>query len=158
MVLGREGQVPVSHAIPRANNTHTHFLSIVVNKLHEILNTSLYNRICVRKLNYRLTLSVLSMSETGWAIQGACQAVHVVKNPAASAGDARDMGWVPGSGRSPGADSVTPLQYSYLETPWAEPGGLQSMEPQSQRWLNDEMHMLRAHTHRYTHRLSCDVC
>jgi len=38
-----------------------------------------------------------------------------VKNPPAKAGDARDMGLLPGPGRSPGAGSGNPLQYSCLE-------------------------------------------
>ena len=35
----------------------------------------------------------------------------VVKNPPASAGDARDVGSIPGSGRFPGAEDGNPLQY-----------------------------------------------
>ena len=38
-----------------------------------------------------------------------------VKNPPASAGDARDMGLITGSERSPGVGNGTPLQYSRLE-------------------------------------------
>ena len=41
----------------------------------------------------------------------------VVKNPPASAGDVRDMGSIPGSGRCPGGGHSNPLQYSCLETP-----------------------------------------
>ena len=41
----------------------------------------------------------------------------VVKNPSASAGDARDMGSIPGSGSSPGVRSGNPLQYPCLENP-----------------------------------------
>ena len=41
----------------------------------------------------------------------------VVKNPPASAGDAGDMGSIPGSGRSPGRGNDIPLQYSCLENP-----------------------------------------
>ena len=39
------------------------------------------------------------------------------KNPAANAGEIRDMGSVPGSGRSPGTGHDNPLQYSCLENP-----------------------------------------
>ena len=42
-------------------------------------------------------------------------AALLVKNPPANAGDARDMGWIPGSGRSPGVGNGHPLQYSCLE-------------------------------------------
>ena len=38
--------------------------------------------------------------------------VLVVKNWLASAGDLRGMGWIPGSGRSPGEGNGNPLQYS----------------------------------------------
>ena len=41
--------------------------------------------------------------------------VLVVKNLLANAGDIRDEGLIPGSGRSPGEGSGNPLQYSYLE-------------------------------------------
>ena len=39
----------------------------------------------------------------------------VVKNLPANAGDARDPGCIPASGRSPGVGSVNPLQYSCRE-------------------------------------------
>ena len=39
----------------------------------------------------------------------------VVKNLPASAGDAREAGSIPGSGRSPGGGNGNPLQYSWLE-------------------------------------------
>ena len=41
----------------------------------------------------------------------------MVKNPPADAGDIRDMGSIPGSGRSPGGGHGNPLQYSCLENP-----------------------------------------
>ena len=39
----------------------------------------------------------------------------MVKNPSASAGDARDTGSIPGLGRSPGVGNGDPLQYACLE-------------------------------------------
>ena len=39
----------------------------------------------------------------------------MVKNPSANAGDARDMGSIPGWGRSPGLGNCNPFQYSCLE-------------------------------------------
>ena len=39
----------------------------------------------------------------------------VIKKPSANAGDVRDMGLIPGSGRSPGGGHGNPLQCSYLE-------------------------------------------
>ena len=41
----------------------------------------------------------------------------VVKNLPADAGDIRDVGSIPGSGRSPGEGNGNPLQYSCLENP-----------------------------------------
>ena len=41
----------------------------------------------------------------------------VVKNPPANEGDARDMGLIPGLGRSPGGGHGSPLQYFCLENP-----------------------------------------
>ena len=38
-----------------------------------------------------------------------------VKNPPANTGDARNVGLIPGSGRSPGECNDNPLQYSYQE-------------------------------------------
>ena len=47
----------------------------------------------------------------------ASQVVLVVKNPPTNAGDIRDMGSIPASGRSPGRGRGNPLQYSCLENP-----------------------------------------
>ena len=58
----------------------------------------------------------------------------MVKNPPANAGGIRDVGSIPGSGRSLGGGHGNPLQYSHLENPM-EPGGLQSIG--SQRFGHD---------------------
>ena len=61
-------------------------------------------------------------------MHGASQVTLVAKNSHANAGDIRDMGLIPGLGRSPGRGHGNPLQYSCLENPETEePGGLQSM-------------------------------
>ena len=41
----------------------------------------------------------------------------MVKNPPGNAGDVRDAGLIPGSGRSPGEGNGNPFQYSCLENP-----------------------------------------
>ena len=41
----------------------------------------------------------------------------VVKNPPANEGDEKDMGLIPGSGRSPGEGNGNPLQYFCLVNP-----------------------------------------
>ena len=54
-----------------------------------------------------------------------------VKNLPTNAGDARDVGLIPGSGRSPGVGSGNPLYYSFLENSmdrgawWATVHGVQ---------------------------------
>ena len=52
----------------------------------------------------------------------------MVKNPPANAGDVRDVGLIPGFGRSAGGGHGNPLQYFFPENPLdEEPGGLQSI-------------------------------
>ena len=51
------------------------------------------------------------------SLHSASQVAPVVKNPPANAGDSRDTGSIPGSGRSPGEGNGNPLQYSCLENP-----------------------------------------
>ena len=41
----------------------------------------------------------------------------MVKNPLVKVGDIRDLGSIPGLGRSPGRGQGNPLQYSCLENP-----------------------------------------
>ena len=51
-------------------------------------------------------------------MEGPSQVVLVVKkNPPANTGDIRDVGSIPGLGRSPGGGHGNPLQYSCLENP-----------------------------------------
>ena len=50
-------------------------------------------------------------------IRSASQVALVVKNLRVNAGDVRDMGLIPGSGRSPGGRHGNPLQYSCPENP-----------------------------------------
>ena len=47
----------------------------------------------------------------------ASQVVLGVKNPPAKAGDTRDLGLIPGLGRSPGGGHGNSLQYSCVENP-----------------------------------------
>ena len=42
---------------------------------------------------------------------------QAVKESACGAGDTGDVGWIPGSRRSPGEGNDNPLQYSCLESP-----------------------------------------
>ena len=51
-----------------------------------------------------------------WYLIGS-QMLLMVMNLPASAGDARDVGSIPGLGRSPGEGNGNPLQYSCLKNP-----------------------------------------
>ena len=52
----------------------------------------------------------------------------MVKNPPANAGDVRDSGLIPGSGRSPNEGVATHSRILAWRIPWTEePGGLQSI-------------------------------
>ena len=63
----------------------------------------------------------------------------MVKNTPASAGDIRDTGLIPGSGRSPGGGHGNPLQYSCLKNPvdrgawWATVHGVTKSRTQLKR-------------------------
>ena len=61
------------------------------------------------------TTEGLSLSLSGTL--GASQVSLVVKNPSANAGDIRDSGSIPGSGRPPGRGHGNPLLYCCLENP-----------------------------------------
>ena len=55
----------------------------------------------------------------------------MVENPPTSAGDIRDAGSLPGSGRSPEKETATQPSILAWRIPWTEePGGLQPMGPQ----------------------------
>ena len=53
----------------------------------------------------------------GFWVSGGFPGSSVVRNPPASAGNAGDLGSIPGSGRSPGGGHGNTSQYSYLENP-----------------------------------------
>ena len=70
----------------------------------------------------------------------ASQVVLVVKNPPASAGDIRDMGLIPGSGRSLEEGMATHSSILAWRIPWTEePGGLKSMVSQRIRHDWDDL-------------------
>ena len=62
------------------------------------------------------------------------QAALVVKNPPANEGDVKDVGSIPGLGRSSRGGHDNPLQYSCLEQPmdkgawWATPWGRKELD------------------------------
>ena len=72
----------------------------------------------------------------------ASQVVLVIKSPPASAGDIRDEGSIPGSGRSPGGGHGNPLQYSCLENPHGQRSLAATVHgvTKSHTQLNDHVH------------------
>ena len=66
----------------------------------------------------------------------ASQVALVVKNPPANAGDARDAGLIPGSGRSPGEGDGNLLLYSCLENAMGG-GAWQATDHELQRAEHD---------------------
>ena len=67
----------------------------------------------------------------------------VVKNQPANAGDARDMGSIPGSGKSPGEGNGNPLQSSCLENPTDREAWQATVHEVTKRWTQLSMHTLR---------------
>ena len=79
-----------------------------------------------------LVLLTSAVSFAGrWSRIRASQVALVVKNPPAKAGDMRDTGLIPGSGRSPGGGMATHSIILAWRIPWTEePGGLWSIGSQ----------------------------
>ena len=76
----------------------------------------------------------------------------MVKNEAINAGNARDSGLIPGSGRPPGVESSNPFEYSCLENAmdrgvwWAMVHGVTELD------MIEYTHThTRMHTHTNTH-------
>ena len=63
----------------------------------------------------------------------------------ANAGDIRDVGSIPGSGRSPREENGNSLQYSCLEKPWTEESG-RRQSIRSQRAGHDQSDLAHTHT------------
>ena len=76
----------------------------------------------------------------------------VVKNPHANAGDAGDLGSVPGWGRAPGGENGNPLQYSCLKNPMDR--GPWQATVQGDRKELDMTEQLSTHTHTHTQLLT----
>ena len=79
--------------------------------IHRGGRQGLISRMQVNKRHLAIRIGVPDWSPIS---RGSSQVALVVKNPPANAGDVRDMGLIPGSGRSP-EEGNDPLQYSCLE-------------------------------------------
>ena len=86
---------------------------------------SLFSKSPVNVLSYFHNLKKLklktkqSKTNSVCTTLGASQAVLVIKNPPANAGDIRDTGSIPGSERYLGEENGNSLQYSFLENSMA---------------------------------------
>ena len=75
------------------------------------------------------------------------------KNPPANAGDTRDAGLIPGSGRSPRGGHGNPLQYSCLENPmdrgvwWATVLGVTKSQTGLKQLSMMHLHLFLTHLH-----------
>ena len=71
----------------------------------------------------------------------------MVKNLPANAGDARNVGLIPGSGRSLGGGNGNPLQYSCLENPMDRGAWWATVHEVAELDMTERMHMhARTHT------------
>ena len=68
------------------------------------------------------------------AAKRASQVAPVVKNPPANAGDIRDTGSIPGSGRSLGGGHSNPHQYSGMENPMDRGAWLSTIHRVTKSW------------------------
>ena len=72
----------------------------------------------------------------------------MVKNPPANIGDVRDVGSIPGSGRSPGRGHGNPLQYFCLKNPMDRGAWWATVHGIAKSWT-------RLSTHTHTHHTGC---
>ena len=88
-----------------------HAPSLIRGHLHKTCTTLQ----AAQNLNCELLAQVV-VQEFGVSC-GLSRVALMVKNPPASAGDVRDSGLIPWSGRSPGGGNGNPVQYACLENP-----------------------------------------
>ena len=79
------------------------------------------------------------------------------KESTCNAGDAEDMGYIPGSGRSPWGGHGNPLQYSCLENPMVREAWWATVHraAKNQTWLKQLGRHTTEHTHNWAHTDAC---
>ena len=139
LALTQETSVPVLLCLSYLGEKKSLSSTNVPSTLLSGLATSEVATPCVMQENMRKIKSMLRFL------------VLVIKNPPASAGDARNAGLISGLGRSPGKGNGNPLQYSCLENSVdrrAWQATVQGMA-KSQTWLSTE-HTSKLYTYTYT--------
>ena len=82
----------------------------------------------------------------------------MVKNLPANAGDIRDAGSIPGSGRSPGGGHGNPLQYSSLENSTDREAWQAIVHWAAKSWTRLKRLSTAQHTYIYTHTDLSSTC
>ena len=103
-------EFPYAHSLPNSSQPPQRGVFVTI---HEPSWTHYYHP----KFVIEIKLHSWCCTFCGFGHTWASQVVLVVKNPPANAGDFRDSGSIPGSGRPPGGGNGNPLQYSCLENP-----------------------------------------
>ena len=98
---------PIRHQLPELTQTHVHGVGDALQPSHPLLSPSppTFGHSQQQYLNsQQYAVDIL------WCVSGVSHMALMVKNPPANAGDIRDMGSIPGSGRSPGGGNGNPRQ------------------------------------------------
>ena len=119
------------------------FLCLVMLALHLLRRSAA----CILKSMRQPSLRLCPLAVHSYR-DGASLVAQLVTNPHASAGDTRDMSWIPRLERSPGEGNGSPLQYSCLENSmdrgaWQDRG--------DSPWGHKESDIAE-HPHKHTHR------
>ena len=104
--MGHHGWAKINESILWGS---IHYIDFIKSTLHILWSLKIGD--------YTYFMSVMFLVSMCMEIQEASQAALVVKNLPVNAGDVRDAGSIPGSGRSPGGGHGNPLWYSCLENP-----------------------------------------
>ena len=114
-----------------------HFLDKFVYMMIVTIKAVTYSRMNSSSCSFGLCMNWSLLCIDLWA----SQVVLVLNNSPANAGDLRDVGLIPGSGRCPGGGHGTPLQYLCLENPM-DRGAWQAMAHRvANSWMQLSMYI-----------------
>ena len=109
------------HALEKEMATHS---SVLASRIPEMVEPDGLPSMRSHRVGHNWSdLAAVAAAKPSLGFPGAA----MVQNPLASAGDARDVGLIPGLGRSPGEGNGNHSSILAWKIPWTEePGGLQS--------------------------------